>query len=493
MTSLKLKKTLYLSHRWLGIAVCLFMALWFVSGVVMLYIGYPKLTSQEHFKPLPILKTLNCCFDFKQVLDSTIQTSSPDNIRLTSISGKPIYIFNFGKRQISVDGRTGELVHEITPRDALASAQSFLKDVDGQYLAIVNEDAWTHSRALDPHRPLHLVEMNDEEKTWLYISSQTGEVVRDANQTERVWNWIGAWLHWLYPFRGGIFDKVAPDIVIYSSLAGTVLTITGLFVGLLRWRFKGTYKQGVKTPYKSKIMRWHHCFGLIFGLLTFTWVISGLFSVNPWKIFDHSNNKPNHNAYMGGEFKSGIFQITFEAALYGFNDIGFYPSEIEMSLIGGKGYYIGFNSQGNSMIIEAKANSIPFSQFGKPELENAAKNLFPHANLVNCEIVDAYDFYYYSRAPHTMTGHLEKRLPVYRFKFDDPYNSWVQIDSFTGTYTILDSYKRTKRILFSLLHSWDWVPLLNSRPLWDCFMIFFSIGGFIISLTGIFIGIRRLS
>ena len=48
-----IKRYLYLWHRWLGIALCLFMALWFVSGVVMLYVGYPKLTPAEHLAHLP--------------------------------------------------------------------------------------------------------------------------------------------------------------------------------------------------------------------------------------------------------------------------------------------------------------------------------------------------------------------------------------------------------------------------------------------------------
>ncbi|MFG6446631.1 hypothetical protein ACG0Z6_00090 [Roseateles sp. BYS180W] len=41
--------------RWLGIALCLVMALWFVSGMVMLYVGYPRLTPQEQLQALPAL------------------------------------------------------------------------------------------------------------------------------------------------------------------------------------------------------------------------------------------------------------------------------------------------------------------------------------------------------------------------------------------------------------------------------------------------------
>ena len=39
-----MKRLLFLIHRWAGVVLCLFMAMWFVSGVVMMYVGYPKLT-----------------------------------------------------------------------------------------------------------------------------------------------------------------------------------------------------------------------------------------------------------------------------------------------------------------------------------------------------------------------------------------------------------------------------------------------------------------
>ena len=40
-----LKRWLYLGHRWLGIVTCLLFAIWFVSGVVMMYVGFPALRS----------------------------------------------------------------------------------------------------------------------------------------------------------------------------------------------------------------------------------------------------------------------------------------------------------------------------------------------------------------------------------------------------------------------------------------------------------------
>ena len=40
----RMKRWLFLVHRWLGIGICLLFAMWFVSGMVMMYVGYPKLT-----------------------------------------------------------------------------------------------------------------------------------------------------------------------------------------------------------------------------------------------------------------------------------------------------------------------------------------------------------------------------------------------------------------------------------------------------------------
>jgi uncharacterized iron-regulated membrane protein len=41
------RRWLYLVHRWIGIANCLFFAMWFLSGLVMLYVPYPSLSPAE--------------------------------------------------------------------------------------------------------------------------------------------------------------------------------------------------------------------------------------------------------------------------------------------------------------------------------------------------------------------------------------------------------------------------------------------------------------
>ena len=55
-----MERWLYLVHRWLGIGLCVVMATWFLSGIVMLYVGYPKLTPDERLQGLPPLPAAGC-------------------------------------------------------------------------------------------------------------------------------------------------------------------------------------------------------------------------------------------------------------------------------------------------------------------------------------------------------------------------------------------------------------------------------------------------
>ncbi len=484
-----MKRFFYLLHRWLGITLCLFMLMWFFSGMVMMYVGYPKLSNLERLAHLPRLTPLPCCSDLNALLK---MRDNPDAVRLTTVNGKPRFIAQYGKQDyLAIDAVSGQKITPISKADAVSSAQHFLNST-GEYQGTVDEDPWTHSRALDGFRPLHKVQMNDAENTLLYVANSTGEVVRDATKTERIWNWVGSWMHWLYPFRGAsISYELSSNIIIYSSLIGCVLTLTGILVGVWRWRFKGNYKNSGKTPYKQGMMRWHHLSGLIFGLMVFTWILSGMLSMNPWKIFD-APYKLNEKAFAGGEIDTAHFPLPINEALRRFEQTAFYPSQLEWRVVNNQGYYIAFNSAGQTRILLAQANAQPFVQFSWAELETAAKKLL-NAEIEQRIVLNTYDFYYYQRAAHTMTGHTEHKLPILRLTFKDDYQTWLHLDPYTGTWTKLDTYKRISRWLFTFLHSWDWLPLLEARPLWDIWMLSFSLGGLLLSATGVVIGIRRLN
>ncbi|RZJ22939.1 MAG: PepSY domain-containing protein, partial [Haliea sp.] len=300
---IRTKRWLFLLHRWLGVLLCAFFAMWFVSGVVMMYVGYPKLTEAERLQHLPALDAASVALTPVQALQMAGIAGPLQDLRLSVASGgRAVYLAvparetapGAGRRSppgggtVVIDAATGAVLREVVPADVLAAATAYGgAGVSPRYDGVIQEDAFTHSRGLDAHRPLHVVQLMDAENTRLYVSGRTGEVVRDATRSERLWNYAGAWIHWLYPFRGNIFNAWWADIVNWLSVLGIAVTLIGTVVGILRWRFTRTYKSGSHTPYKGFMMRWHHITGLLFAVITFTWIFSGLMSMNPWRIFDN--------------------------------------------------------------------------------------------------------------------------------------------------------------------------------------------------------------
>jgi uncharacterized iron-regulated membrane protein len=487
-----LKRWLFLVHRWLGVLACAFFAMWFVSGVVMMYVGYPKLTEAERLGHLPVLDASAPLLAPRQALDAAGLAGPLKDLRLAAASGgRPVYLAGMAARggAVVIDARTGAVLREVDRERALASARAYAGEgVAAEHRGTIDEDAFTHSRALDAHRPLQVVDLADADATRLYVSGRTGEVVRDAPRTERLWNYAGAWIHWLYPLRGTALDRYWADIVNWLSIAGIALTLTGTVVGLMRWRFRSSYhRSGSHSPYQGWMMRWHHIAGLLFALVTLTWIFSGLMSMNPWRIFDSGAPALRTEAMNGGPLElSG--DDAAPAALLASAGTG--VRELRWVRVAGRTLVRAEQAGGRPQLLDARSAA---SQAVDAEaLRRAVARLLP-AKVERIEVLRAYDSHYYAREPHTMTGGNEKPLPVWRVVFADANATWVHVDPQTGA--VLgrsDSQRRLSRWLFAMLHSWDWLPLLERRPLWDLLLVALSLGGAVLSLTGVVIGWRRL-
>ena len=511
MPALHAKRWLFLVHRWLGIVLCAFFAMWFISGVVMMYVGYPKLTSAERLQHLPPLVAPATLLGPRQALDAAGITGPLQDLRLAMASGgRAVYLAIAAKDPkatpttssprrvppgtgtVVIDAQTGVVLRSVDAPQALASAAAFAAQVAGGggdmvYQGTIDEDAFTHSRGLDAHRPLHRVQLQDADATLLYVSGKTGEVVRDAPRAERLWNYAGAWIHWLYPFRGNMFNAYWTDIVNWLSVAGIVVTLAGAIVGTLRWRFTRRYKSGSRSPYQGFMMRWHHITGLVFAVITLTWIFSGLMSMNPWRIFDNGAPPLRAEAMHGGPLTIAASAALPQALLAAAPGA---VRELRWTQTLGQTQVLASSAAGGVVVLDA-ATAAPRTL--DPEaLRSAVARLLPDA-VERIDVLNAYDLYYFARAPHTMTGGGDKPLPVWRVVFADRHATWAHLDPHTGAVLDrTDCSRRTSRWLFGMLHSWDWLPLLERRPLWDIVLIILSLGGAALSLTGVVIGWRRL-
>ncbi|MDO8827532.1 PepSY domain-containing protein [Methylophaga sp.] len=482
-------RQLFLWHRWLGIGLCLFMSLWFISGMVMLFVGYPKLTHAEHLQSLPVLAVEADYIDVNQAIITSGQAKPPTEVKLSSIAGKPHYLLRFPEQAvIAIDAITGQKIDTTNQDQALASAQAFYPAAKPEYIGRIEHDSWTLSRDLDPERPLHKIRLSDDAGRILYISSHSGRVIRDATFQERSWGWLGAWLHWLYPFRNLSWWS---KLIIYLSLGATAMAVLGQFIGIKRWRFNRTYRSGSHSPYSHGNMRWHHLGGMLFGFLLIAWIFSGLMSMNPWNLLANKS-EIDIQSFKGEALNNFNTNTTTAELIQNFQQAGIQPRELVWNKVAGKDWVTAYDEHGQSRVQALSSTALVLQIVPFMALKHAVQSM-SDTQKFQLEWVKDYDFYYFAREQQSMYGARERPLPILRAKFDDHAKTWIHIDPNNGVVIeSIDQNRRIARWLFNLLHSWDWQPLLDRPLLRESLIILFSIGGLIICISGTILGWRRI-
>jgi hypothetical protein len=116
-------RALYLIHRWLGIATCLLVLMWFVSGLVMLYVPFPKLTTEER---LPHLAPIAA--EALRISPAAALAACPGkfrSVRLAMVGARPAYHFILDSGACSAWTDTGEPLGPVSPETAQARAGIF--------------------------------------------------------------------------------------------------------------------------------------------------------------------------------------------------------------------------------------------------------------------------------------------------------------------------------------------------------------------------------
>lgn len=474
----QLRRCLYLTHRWLGVAGCVLMLLWFVSGVVMLFVGYPKLTPQERLALLPGLSMRACCASVPQ----------GDAVALTSIQREPTYVVQTRGRIQVISALSGLPREAIDADGALQTVHHAQPDDHAYHNGLIHEDRWTHSRGLDPHRPLHRVQVTGTPAATYYVSSITGQIVLDAPVAQQRWNYVGAWLHWLYMLRSTSVDPFWTWTVIGLSAMCTLLALSGTLVGILRWRFRSRYRSGAHTPYRERWMRWHHVIGLCFSGFVCTWIFSGLMSMNPGDVFSGSAVAQDRRAYAGTPDASQVIQP--RTALAALHDTEFQPVELQWRALDGASYVIAYDAAAASRIVVSTESGLRVqTHWGADQLTHAVNRLYPNATA-RVTLVRDYDAYYYARHSEAMNGGVPRGLPALRIEAS---NELAYIDMRTGDVVLtLSQAQRVSRWLFYFLHSWDSPAMLRAQTRRDIVLILLSTGGALLALTGIVLASRRL-
>ncbi len=276
-------QTMIVAHRYLGIAIGLLMLVWFVSGIVMMYVGFPQPAGKERLNGLPPIAWESCCrVDAAGISDG----QSVGRAEIEMLLGVPVLRLPRVLVPVQTIGLSDGAEKRLNLDEARAVALAAAPRVNGQLPPIasadeIDEDQWTLNR-FHQEQPIFSFVFQDPERSVLYVSGASGRVILRTTAAQRFWNWLGAIPHWLYfePLRtdGLLWTRT----VIWTSILGSFLTIIGLYLGIAQFK-RG--KRGRLSPYRG-VFYWHHLAGLVFGLVTLAFVGSGLVSMNSWGFLD---------------------------------------------------------------------------------------------------------------------------------------------------------------------------------------------------------------
>ncbi len=472
-------RLLFLTHRYLGIAMGLVITLWCLSGFVMMYVQYPDLDDQERLAGLETLDLSTCCR-----MPNDFSNIELDRFRMEMLNDRLVLRLLDGRYQYVIDLLSGEYLtsfYDEAHSIATVAAREFKLTGQLELLGIIDQDQWTVYSTYQAHRPLFHFSVDDSLGTEFYISSTTGEVMQMTTSGARFWNWIGAVVHWLYPTILRQNTYVWLQTVIWLTVISLFLTAIGIYVGLRQYK---TRRSSRRSPYRGWAL-WHHYGGLIFGLFTLAWLISGLFSVNPWGALEGRDYFTEDQRLRGTTLnfeQTSAFVASLEQRGTVETEIPVPTVRIEGSIIGGELTLIASTKQGERTRLNAdslRTETLPDAFFS-----SAGSVLRPQASVQTVGWITDGDAYYFSH-------HDTRHFPVYRIQYED--GERLYLDSVSGELAFaVDRDRRWLRWIFHALHRGDFSRLARSRPIWDLFMLPLMLGVTVGAITGTWMGIRRL-
>lgn len=457
-------RLLILLHRYLGLGIGFIIVLWCLSGFVMMYVQYPAYTQAEQLADLEAIDFSRCCewpvtHSSAQSVEQAIVESELGTPVLTLWSGGAVSKFDLaaGAILVPVDStRAARLVESIAGRRGVAA----------EFLGELQRDQWTVASDFHPHRPLFKFAARDQAGTEWYVSGSTGRVVQKTDAAERFWNWLGSVPHWIYPTELRRHVVAWSQTVIWLSIAGTFLAVTGLYVGVSR------LLRGRGSPYSGWFL-WHHYIGLVFGLFTLSWMFSGLLSMNPFGVFESRSFAQERAHIRGGDVTLAQMKLTRETIE------AMPPATVRLtaSMFAGEFAWLAWNGAGKAVRIGTALTDT--------RLRTRAAGAANGMPIDSAEMIDAPDAYYYSH-------HESRPFPVMRVIYRN--GERLYLDPVSGELLhAVDTSRRWSRWLFLALHRGDFAAWARQRPVWDVLMLLLLAGVTLGAATGAVLAWKRMA
>ena len=437
------KRANYILHRWAGIVLGLIVLVWFVSGIAMMYYPYPELTAREQLDAYPPLALDRAppLIDFAAarlaMANSMPDAPRPSSVRLVRWDGRLVYQLyaEHGSHHEGVgvvDAVDGTLLSPLSPETALRSARAAgpFAGLSARVELLPRGDHYFMGNEKRDAYPVYRVRFANAEQTAIYVASRTGQHVATLDSRGRLLTWIGSVPHWLY-FQGLYYDHYSAWLWISILVPGAsmALALTGVVLGLLQLFPRRRRKEWRLSSYGG-VSKWHHLAGVLFGVLVFTWTLSGMLEVlgpspSPsgaaqarargdtaaWR-------DPTLNVQAAAE---RVTATTHRATLVA----------VDLTQSGGHAGYLTHLSSGVRIWVDATTGALR-REIDSAEAIRVAREVASVATgVATVERRSTADAFYYA------THHRDLTLPVWRVQFRDATHTSVYLDPVNGMPTAL--------------------------------------------------------
>ncbi len=476
----RLRELIIQLHRYIGIPMSVIIAVWFVSGIVMMYTrGMPALSPERALELKSAIPLGEVRLSPGAALRRAGFGAGAQELHIESLLLRPIYRFDGGLSIFADDGELFAGIDEHSGRDVVATAFALPIARVRFTERLSTPDQWTITESR--HLPLLKYVLDDEPATTAYVSEMTGEVVLATDRASRLLAWIGAIPHWIYFTSLRINQPAWYWTIIVLSAIGCLVAVLGLVLTFTQFQRSTPFNLGKSIPYRG-LMRWHYLSGAIFGLFALTWLFSGLLSMDPFGWNDGLETIVDEFGLNSGPPDIGSIEIADIAAIPAAASL----KRIEIRSAFGQLRFVASHSGDVSRRIFDKTGPVDLPGPDIPDDIMARLALAGGAVVSEAEWLHDYDDYYYDREHR-------RPLPVIRAVFDDPHETWAYIDPATGRIEKrIHRLARLNRWMFNGLHSLDFAFWYDKRPLWDAAVILLSLGGLATSSIGLILGLRRI-
>ncbi|OUU80721.1 MAG: hypothetical protein CBC38_00730 [Gammaproteobacteria bacterium TMED78] len=465
-------------HRYLGILLSSVIALWCASGIVMMYQQYPTLTDNEKVSSLTTLDFTNCCVD----LETLNLDYDGDYIEIEMLSGNPIMRFSSFYDEFTVSLVDGTFINEINNEQALSVVTNYLYNnninfnISNITSELINSDQWTIYGTSVRKPPYARYEINNKEKTHLYVSLITGELAQVTDRRERIFATLGPVIHWIYPKAIRDNPSLWSKIIISLTILSSFLCFFGIYIGIKKIKLIS----GVNINRCKNINYIHHISGLFLGVLLLCWIISGLLSINPFGVLEGRSFHQEY--YLNSE--SGLSMGNISMLIESLNDKGIPEKAVKIyaSKVNNTPYAISIS--GNLEKDRLDIVSLEKSDLAIEDLKIVGANLRDDAGIIEQGWLSEGDSYYYSH-------HNDRPFPTYKIEYSD--GEIIYLNNLTAKINlIIDSNRKLYRWLFAGVHRFDFFKEVRKRPFWDIIMLSIQLSLLLFAFTGLILGFKSL-